>query len=262
MLFANVRPEGFRGSGVLIGDILEGTTSYVPLLTYGDSATYGDQIRFGTGTDVFGEDPLSGAESEPTAQWLEVTVSSPDAPPVTTRREVFDRVGAAVRAAGTGDPAALGLAELTPSGEGDRQDYLPALTVHWLTVSTGTLGGEELRAALAPTEEPGATASRPPCTTSSGTSRDSRGRCPRASMPWSTPRTWWGWWRGPSWTPMARPAWRSGWTSSIGASRRCPSRACQRPPRQPSWPASRARSPSVSCPVTPPMTRATGPRHR
>jgi len=39
MLFANVRPEGFRGTGVLIGDILEGTTSYVPLLTYGDSAT-------------------------------------------------------------------------------------------------------------------------------------------------------------------------------------------------------------------------------
>lgn len=154
MLFANVRPEGFRGTGVLIGDILEGTTSYVPLLTYGDSATYGDQIRFGTGTDVFGEDPLSGAESEPTAQWLEVTVSSPDAPPVTTRREVFDRVGPAVRAAGTFDPTSLGLAELTPSGEAGRVDFLPALTVHWLTVSSGTLGGEELRAALAPTEEP------------------------------------------------------------------------------------------------------------
>ena len=154
LLFANVRPEGFRGTGALIGDILDGTTSYVPLLTYGDSATYGDQIRFGTGSDVFGQDPLSGADGEPTAQWLEVTVSSPDAAPVTTRREVFDRVGPAVRAAGTFDPAEMGLAELTPSGDGGRQDFLPALTVHWLTVSTGTLGGEALRAALEATEEP------------------------------------------------------------------------------------------------------------
>lgn len=154
LLFANIRPEGFRGTGVLIGDILEGTTSYVPLLTYGDSATYGDQIRFGTGTDVVGQDPLSGAESEPTAQWLEVTVSSPDAAPVTTRREVFDRVGPVARAAGAFDPTALGLAELAPSGEAGREDFLPALTVHWLTVSTGTLGGEALRTAFEPTEEP------------------------------------------------------------------------------------------------------------
>jgi hypothetical protein len=155
LLVVNMRAEGMKGIGVQIGDLLEGTTSYVPFLSMGENAHYGDLIRFGTGDDVLGTGP-GGAigDGEATAQWLEVTVTSPDAEPVTVRREVFDRIGPAARAAGPVDISTLEpveSVELTPGGSAE---YLPALTAHWVSVATGTIGGSRLRRSLQVTDEP------------------------------------------------------------------------------------------------------------
>ena len=73
-------------------------------------------------------------EGETTALWLEVTIASPDRPPVTARRALFDRVGPGIRATGTFDPASLSRAELIDLGDGQPKDVLLAQGTEWLTI--------------------------------------------------------------------------------------------------------------------------------
>ncbi len=150
---------GAKAIGVNIMGLLEGGTSYIPGVSIGESVFVGPGwFRVGsseapgpfdepaTPADVFG-----GTAGEITAEWIEATVSSPAAEPVTIRRPMFDRTGPAARSAGPvdlGSVAPATLVQLDPDGP---FDYLPALRVHVLTVHNGIVGGETLGAALRPT---------------------------------------------------------------------------------------------------------------
>lgn len=122
--------------------VLDAAT-FRPMISVGDSAHIGKPfvIAHGAGDAAAG---LGGgflapgaSAPEATAQWLELRLTAPDREPVTIRREVFDRVGDAARAAGTlevDDLAPLSLLELGGGHEpliGELQD------VTWLAIETG-----------------------------------------------------------------------------------------------------------------------------
>jgi Transglutaminase-like superfamily len=141
--FLNARPEGISRlaeSMTLVG----GVTTYVPSLILGEEAFAGAAIRFGRPADP-AEDFLGSGElfgggrvgDETTAEWLELTVSSPDAEPVAVRRTIFDRFGAEARASGSLDPAVLEPATMIVPEEGTTEEVLAALASTWLTVGVG-----------------------------------------------------------------------------------------------------------------------------
>ena len=108
------------------------------------------RIRFGgTGGpfDVVAAGTPGPREGEPIAQWLQVTISSPGRAERVVRRPIFDRIGPAARSAGPVDLAAIQPAELVQLRPG-LPDYMPARRTHWVTVHTGTLGGQALGEAL------------------------------------------------------------------------------------------------------------------
>jgi hypothetical protein len=154
----NVEREGLKAIGANIEAGLEGGTTYLPCLVLGDDVAVGPGVlRFGgdPSADPFG--PVAAAtagpaEGEPTAEWVQVTITSPGAAPIVVRREIFDRIGPAARAAGAPDLASLPIAELVQLEPATPADYLPALRSHWLTVHNGILGGEALGRALEDTE--------------------------------------------------------------------------------------------------------------
>jgi hypothetical protein len=142
--FLNASPSGVE----LLGEVITpvgGSLSYAPTIVIGDEAFAGSPIRFGRGNalgeELFGgaEDILGGAGSgrEATAEWLELTISSPDRDPVVVRRAIFDRVGPAARAAAEFDPGAVAPAEQITIDEGAVADILPALATTWLAVNVG-----------------------------------------------------------------------------------------------------------------------------
>jgi hypothetical protein len=154
VLFLNAEPEGLTGVGIEIAAGLEGRTVYFPSLSVGeDSHISAMPISFGSGKGVFDAGVDTAQEGETTAQWLDLTILSPDAEPITVRRAVFDRVGTSARADGRFDATTLPTAELVELVPGTRQDFLPAQSVHWLTVNNGILGGDALRSAFQPTDQ-------------------------------------------------------------------------------------------------------------
>ncbi len=77
------------------------------------------------------------AAEEATAQWIELTVTSPDREPVVTRRTVFDRVGPDTRATGSVDIGSLEPVA-TYDFDGDGQTaFEPEHWITWLSVATG-----------------------------------------------------------------------------------------------------------------------------
>jgi hypothetical protein len=153
----NVEREGLRAIGANIEAGLQGGTTYLPCLVLGDDVAVGPGVlRFGgdPSADLFG--PVAAAtpgptEGEATAEWVQVTITSPRAEPIVVRRETFDRIGPAARTTGAPDLASLPSAELVQL-EPATPDYLPALRSHWLTVHNGILGGEALGRVLQDTE--------------------------------------------------------------------------------------------------------------
>ena len=141
ILAFNARPSDIKGLGVSIDDAIGGTATYHPIIAMGDrSEAGGRRMALGAqgATDPFGNSGTG--EGETTAQWLELSVTSPGAAPVVVRRLVFDRVGMELRAAGGFDAAALTPVELTDVGASGLE-YLPALKVHALSVTGGPVGG-------------------------------------------------------------------------------------------------------------------------
>jgi len=151
--FMNIQHEGLKALGTDIMTSLEGGTIYLPSLLVGDTVVVGPgALRFGGDTsDPFGDlesstpDPQEG---EPTAEWVQITISSPGSEPVVVRREMFDRLGPAARAAATLDLTLLAPAGLVDIEPGMPPDFLPAQRTHWLTVQLGTIGGEALSRAV------------------------------------------------------------------------------------------------------------------
>ena len=150
----NIEYGGIKSLGVSILGALEGGTTYVPCMVVGETVLVGSGfVRFGgdPAADPFAE-VASGTpgprEGEPVAEWVQVTIASPGAEPVVVRREIFDRLGPAARAAGAPDLATLGPIELIVLDTGKTAHFMPARRTHWLSVHGGTLGGAALGEAL------------------------------------------------------------------------------------------------------------------
>ncbi len=155
--FVNVQPDGLKGIGVQIAAGPQGRTSYQPCLAVGDDVVVGSQpIGFG-GTGGPLDDPSTTLllDGEALAQWVEVTMLSPDRDPVIVRRAVFDRLGPAARAARSDPRSVVQPADLVDLVDGERPDFLPAMTTHVLTVNGGVVGGESLGRLLTPTDDLG-----------------------------------------------------------------------------------------------------------
>jgi transglutaminase-like putative cysteine protease len=155
--FMNLEHEGLKALGTELIAGLEGGTTYLPALLVGADLVVGPgALRFGgDAPDPFGE-LGSGSpgprEGEPTAEWAQVTISSPGAEPVVVRRPMFDRLGPAARAVRAPDLSLLAPAQLVAVEPGAPADYLPAQRTHWLTVHPGTFGGDALARAASATD--------------------------------------------------------------------------------------------------------------
>ena len=137
-MLTNVRPEGLAGIGVAVADALLGGDSFLAGLVAGDAFVVSDiPMMFGETQASSAADDLFGTDgSEPTAQWLELTIKSPDADPIVVRRTVFDRIDPEARAAGAVDRMALD--PVVPGGGSTSQDDQHiARAAMWLAIATG-----------------------------------------------------------------------------------------------------------------------------
>lgn len=138
--FFNAAPEALAAFGFTVTGMLEGTTQYVPYLLVGNETITGSRnVTFLTGegaTDLIGGTSDSN-EGDTLAQWLEIDVKSPDAPPKTIVREIFDRVGVDQRVTGEFDATTISPVELVDLGEDEGPAYPPALALWSLAVAGG-----------------------------------------------------------------------------------------------------------------------------
>lgn len=157
--FATEKPEGLKGIGVGIAATLTGAIEYVPILMVGPTGYIAaHNITFGTGGGLFSSGSGAVGEGETTAVWLEVRIESPDATPISVRRELFDRVGPAARASGNVDVASIPVVQLVDFGPDNTNEYAPCRTVQFLAVAGGATG---IASAMAPTD-PGLAAADAP----------------------------------------------------------------------------------------------------
>ena len=142
LLFLHV-PSDSLSSVDLLGGV-GGATEYNAMFLVGPEMFLGRRpLSFGGsggGGDMFG-DALGGGggglvDGETTAEWIDISVTSPGASTATARRAVFDRIGTAVRASGAVDPYAIAPAELIALTAEDSPDYLPLRSLHAFSVST------------------------------------------------------------------------------------------------------------------------------
>jgi hypothetical protein len=160
--FLNIEQDGLQALGADIVSSLSGGTTYLPCLIAGENVVVGPgAVRFGGSgapiEDVFAAptgDPGAHLEGEPTAEWLEITLTSPGADPKTVRREVFDRIGPAARLDGSA-LATLGPAELVPLEPGQPLDFMPAQTSHWLSVESAVVPTSRIERLAAAADHPG-----------------------------------------------------------------------------------------------------------
>jgi hypothetical protein len=149
VVFGHVTPSGVKTLGITLGSLFgEGWIDYRPSLDLGGRAIVADEaVGFPAtagGGDIFSVEPSPGAgeagpvEGEATAEWLEVTVTSPGGEPATARRTVFDRVPAAARHGGTpavADVAPITLVDLEGTGT---VGYPPMEGMQAFAIATGT----------------------------------------------------------------------------------------------------------------------------
>ena len=97
---AHTKPSELEGLGSIRNLLGDAQLSYRPVLLVPGQSIVGDEVAFGAGGNggLFGDDfgaspgPTGLADGEASAEWLEVTVTSPGSEPVVARRPVFDRV--------------------------------------------------------------------------------------------------------------------------------------------------------------------------
>jgi hypothetical protein len=136
VVFAHVDPSAFKDLGVTITGLIDGSLQYVPTLLVGENGETGTPVTLGAGggaLDIFG---TSESDGQAIAEWLEIEVLPPDAPPRRITREVFDRIGVDRRAAGDFDLESLPPVDIIDTPELGRT-FLPLEAV-WLI---GVVGG-------------------------------------------------------------------------------------------------------------------------
>ena len=156
----NIEREGLKALGASISAGLEGGTAYVPCVAVGRDV--GGGFEAGPVRRCARRTTRSRARSRLHPDRLrgghDRRVGAADrglTRPRTAHRaaRIFDRIGPAARTQG-GDLARLRPAELVSLRAGAAPDFPPALTSHWLTLHTGTVGGEALAAKLQDTDVP------------------------------------------------------------------------------------------------------------
>jgi len=146
IVFMHMPATGVLADVELITAGLSEGTRYNPLLLVGPNVHMGRRpISIGGGggaafVDAFGGGGGEGlVEGETSAEWLEVSVTSPGAEPVVARRTVFDRVGQITRESGVVDPYAILPAELVDLGDGVGAHFLPTRGLRAFSVTGGPL---------------------------------------------------------------------------------------------------------------------------
>ena len=105
--FFHVKPGSL---GAAIDQSLGGTDQYEAFLQIGTASTEGKAFIFTGQGGVIGALGGNGSnEGEPVAEWVEITITSPDADAIVETRAVFDRIGDEARAAGNVDSVAANL---------------------------------------------------------------------------------------------------------------------------------------------------------
>ncbi len=161
IMILNTSPDALTALGVSVAGALEGGNAYVPLIMVGNEAIIGaNPIHFGSGASADGDTAGQGdffepgpAVGEATAEWVELTIRSPEREPVVVRRELFDRLGPGRRAAGN-----IATADLTPVARVEVPDRpgehpLIAMATQWLTVNTGLPSSTDDVMAIVPGED-------------------------------------------------------------------------------------------------------------
>jgi hypothetical protein len=138
MILFHEKPDDLKGIGLAIGNALGGGgPQYQAILQTPDETYVGDSwlsLAGGDGGVFGGEGTREGAA---VAEWLDVTVTSPDGTSRTTRRPIFDLVGADARAAGTVDVAAVPDPPLVSLGTYLDDEFQPLRDLWFLSVATG-----------------------------------------------------------------------------------------------------------------------------
>jgi hypothetical protein len=158
---SNTTPAALTALGVKIAGALGGGDAYVPIMIVGDEVVVGaTPISFTAlnGQAARAPDPELGlAEAtagDTTAEWVELTIRSPQKEAVVVRRELFDRLGPARRAAGRITAADLAPVDRLEFLDSNDLRALPTLNTHWITVSTGLPSRDDPVLAIAPGDDP------------------------------------------------------------------------------------------------------------
>jgi hypothetical protein len=142
LVLGHEKPEGLKGMGLAMDQLLTGTSGYQPVLQVGDRlivGLVGVVLQAGGGLlDELGPDDASRREGLATAERLEVVSVSPDGNRTVADRVLFDRVGMEARAAGPIDVGAIPLPELTPPAPDGPPEFAPLRAIHFLAVATGS----------------------------------------------------------------------------------------------------------------------------
>ncbi|HKZ92273.1 MAG TPA: hypothetical protein VJZ50_09045, partial [Candidatus Limnocylindrales bacterium] len=165
---AHIQPGALERLGVTISSLLgEGELAYPPILQIpGGSIVADEAVAFGlSGTDaeggllddsgLFDDEGSPGtpafADGEASAEWLAVTVESPDRAPLVARRSVFDRVPPEARHGVEPTAADVQPIELIPFAASGDLDFAPLLGSDAFAISTGpTSTNDVLTRAAAP----------------------------------------------------------------------------------------------------------------
>ena len=158
----NTDPEALTALGVSVAGALSGGASYVPVIIVGEDAVVGANPIYLTtqadsgaiepaGPEFFDAGPLAG---QTTAEWVELTIRSPEAEPVVVRRELFDLIGPSRRSMGGISVADLAPVHRIDIPDGPQAQALPALATHWITVSTGSPSRHDAIMSIDPVEDP------------------------------------------------------------------------------------------------------------
>ena len=142
--FLNAKPAGLTALGAVIAGAIEGTVQYVPVLVVGARSIIGPTpLLFGNqGGQAAPPGDAVLAEGEATAEWLEISISSPETDVVTSRREIFDRIGFVARATGGVDATSVAPVELVDIDPETHDEYLPCGVVHSFAILSTALSGE------------------------------------------------------------------------------------------------------------------------
>jgi hypothetical protein len=137
----HVRPNALTAFGVNLGGVLDNVLQYTPNLAVGSSRAYAGTAPFsilpdGGAADLFGD---ASTEGDTVAEWIDVTISSPDSPPVTTTRTLFDRLPAELRASGTRVAAEVETAAIVNLGPAFGDGFLPLEQILSLSIATGEI---------------------------------------------------------------------------------------------------------------------------